>query len=121
MDRLWQDIRFAVRTLARAPGLTIVAVLTLAFGIGANSAVFSLINTVLIRPLPFHEPDRLALVFEMRDAYGRANVSAHEYIAWRDQNRSFDGLAMFNYSGRTLTGHGDPVTLVAEAVTANFF
>ena len=121
MDRLWQDIRFAVRTLSRAPGLTLVAVLTLAFGIGANSAVFSLINTVLIRPLPFHDPSRLALVFEMRDGWGRANASAHEYVAWRDQNRSFDGLAMFNYSGRTLTGRGDPVTLTAETVTANLF
>src|SRR3954468_4125966 len=121
MEQLSQDLRFAARTLARAPGLTIVAVLTLAFGIGANSAVFSLVNTVLLRPLPFTDPSRLALVFEMRDGYGRANLSAHEYMALREENRSFEGLAMFNYSGRTLTGRGDPIALSAQTVTANFF
>lgn len=95
--------------------------LTLALGIGANSAVFSLVNTILIRPLPFVEPDRLVSVFEVRENHGRANVSGHEYMAWRNQARAFDGLALYNYSGRTLTGRGDPVTLSAQTVTANFF
>ncbi|HEY9227497.1 MAG TPA: ABC transporter permease, partial [Gemmatimonadaceae bacterium] len=121
MDRLRQDIRFALRTLSRAPALTAVAVLTLALGIGANSAVFSLVNAVLIRPLPFVDPDRLVVLFEMRDGYGRANLSAHEYVAMREQSRSFVGLAMFNYRGATMTGRGDPVTLRVETVTANFF
>jgi predicted permease len=121
MDRIWQDVRFAVRTLTRAPGLSIVAILTLALGIGANSAVFSLVNTVLLRPLPFANADRLVTVFEVRNGSERDNVSAHEYIAWRDNTRSFDGLAMYNLSGRTLTGRGDAVTLAAQTVTANFF
>jgi putative ABC transport system permease protein len=121
MDRIWQDVRLAARTLARAPGLSVVAILTLALGIGANSAVFSLVNTVLIRPLPFVNADRLATVFEVRTGVGRENVSAHEYVAWRDGARSFDGLAMYNFTGMTLTGRGDPVTLAAQTVTANFF
>jgi putative ABC transport system permease protein len=115
------DIRFAIRSLARAPGLTVVAILTLALGIGANSAVFSLVDAVLIRPLPFVQPDRLVVLYEMREGFGRANVSAHEYVAWREQNRSFDGLAMYNYRGSTLTGAGEPAQLKAQTVTANFF
>ena len=115
------DIRFAIRSLARAPGLTAVAILTLALGIGANSAVFSLVDAVLIRPLPFAQPERLVVLYEMREGYGRANVSAHEYVAWRDRNRAFDGMAMYNYRGLTLTGAGEPVQLKAQTVTANFF
>ena len=64
MDRLWQDVRFAARSLSRAPALTAVAIFTLAFGIGANTAVFSLVNTVLIRPLPYVDPQRLVMLFE---------------------------------------------------------
>ena len=121
MDRIWQDVRHAAHTLARAPGLSIVAILTLALGIGANSAVFSLVNTVLIRPLPFANADRLATIFEVRAGAPHNNVSAHEYIAWRDRTRSFDGLAMYNITGMTLTGRGDPVTLATQTVTANYF
>jgi putative ABC transport system permease protein len=119
--RSMNDIRFAIRSLARAPGLTLVAILTLALGIGANSAVFSLVDAVLIRPLPFVQPDRLVVLYEMREGYGRANVSAHEFVAWREQNRSFDGLSMYNYRGLTLTGTGEPVQLKAQTVTADFF
>src|SRR5262245_30507406 len=115
------NIRFAIRSLARAPGLTAVAILTLALGIGANSAVFSLVDAVLIRPLPFVQPERLVVLYEMREGYGRANVSAHEYVASRSRNRAFDGLAMYNYQGVTLTGAGEPVQLKAQTVTANFF
>jgi putative ABC transport system permease protein len=97
MDRLWQDLRFATRTLTRSPALTAVAILTLALGIGANSAVFSLVNAVLIRPLPFVDPDRLVMVFEKAHGFDHGNVSGHEFVAWRRQNRSFERMAMFSY------------------------
>src|SRR4029079_10266239 len=97
MDRLWQDVRFAARSLSRAPALTVVAIFTLAFGIGANTAVFSLVNTVLIRPLPYADPDRLVMVGETLRGDDHRNVSPHEYVAWARENRSFDQLAMFSY------------------------
>ena len=121
MDRLWQDVRFAARSLSRAPGLTAVAIFTLAFGIGANTAVFSLVNTVLIRPLPYVDPDRLVMLFETRKGYDHGNVSTHEFVAWSKENRSFDRVAMFSYSSFTLTGRGEPLTVNARIVTADFF
>ena len=96
MDGLRQDLRFALRTLARTPGFAAVAILTLAFGIGANSAVFSLVNTVLIRPLPFVEPDRLVMIFERANGFDHGNVSGHEFVAWRDESHSFDGLTLMS-------------------------
>src|SRR6185369_16800069 len=113
--------RFAARSLARTPGLTTVAILTLAFGIGANSAVFSLVNAVILRPLPFAEPDRLAAIFERRDGADHLTVSGHEYVAWRDQTHAFDGITMYGNLGFTLTGRGDPVTVSAQSVATNFF
>jgi putative ABC transport system permease protein len=121
MDRLWQDLRFATRTLTRSPALTAVAILTLALGIGANSAVFSLVNAVLIRPLPFVDPDRLVMVFEKAHGSDHGNVSGHEFVAWQRQSRSFDRMAMFSYVAFTLTGRGEPVTVSAQSVTADFF
>ena len=120
MRRFWQDIRFAVRTLARTPALTATAVVTLALGIGANSVVFALINTVLLRPLPFGDPDRLYFLFEKARGTEHGDVSAHEYVAWR-RAHAFDGMAMFSYAGFTLTGRGEPTPVSARTVTANFF
>lgn len=121
MDHLRQDVKFALRTLSRAPMLTAIAIATLALAIGANSAVFSLVNTVLIRPLPYVDPDRLVIVFENAHGSDHGNVSGHEYVAWRDQNRSFDALTLFNYAGFTLTGRGEPLSVNAQNVTAQFF
>lgn len=121
MDRLWQDVRFAARSLSRAPALTAVAIFTLAFGIGANTAVFSLVNTVLIRPLPYVDPQRLLMLFETRRGYDHGNVSPHEFVAWSRESRSFERMAMFSYSSFTLSGRGEPVTVSARVVTADFF
>jgi putative ABC transport system permease protein len=121
MQRLWQDIRFAARTLFRTPALTAIAVGTLALGIGANSVVFSMVNAVLLRPLPFAEPSRLYFLFEKSRGQTHGDVSGHEFVAWRRDTRAFDDMAMFSYSGFTLTDRGEALSVSARSVTANFF
>src|SRR5262245_24902796 len=123
MNSLLKDIRFGVRNLVKRPGFTLVAVITLALGIGANTAIFSVVNGVLLRPLPFKEPERLVTVWERRANSGAANlpVSGHEYVAWKDQNHSFAALTLIQTDGFNLTGKGDPVTVNAARVTVDFF
>ncbi|HSO74219.1 MAG TPA: ABC transporter permease, partial [Blastocatellia bacterium] len=123
METLWQDLRYGARMLAKNPGFTAVAVLTLALGIGANSSIFSLINAVLLQPLPFKEPDRLAVIWERRASSNNANlpISGHEFIGWRDQTRSFESLAIIQNAGCNLTGNGDPAAISAARVSADFF
>jgi putative ABC transport system permease protein len=123
METLWQDLRYGSRMLMKNPGFTAVAVLTLALGIGANSSIFSLINAVLLRPLPFNEPDRLVMVWERRASSNDANlpISGHEFVAWKEQTRSFENLAIFTGDGFNLTGAGDPTAIAALRVSADFF
>ena len=123
MDSLIKDIRFGMRALMKRPGFTAVAVITLALGIGANSAIFSVVNAVLLRPLPFKDPDRLVLVWERRENSGRANLplSGHEYAAFKERTSVFEALTFFNPNGYNLTGRGDPVMVdVGEATTEYF-
>jgi putative ABC transport system permease protein len=122
-DHLGQDLRFAVRMVRRSPGFTVVAVLTLALGIGANTAIFSLVQAVLLRPLPFPQPDRLVSVWELRPSSREAKlpVSGHEYVAWSEQSRSFEALAMYTSNLSTITGGGEPETITVGVVSANFF
>ncbi|HSO73711.1 MAG TPA: ABC transporter permease, partial [Blastocatellia bacterium] len=123
METLWQDLRYGARMLAKNPGFTAVAVLTLARGIGANSSIFSLINAVLLQPLPFKEPDRLAVIWERRASSNDANlpISGHEFVGWRDQTRSFESLAIMQQAGFNLTGSGDPTAISAARVSSDFF
>src|SRR5919205_130265 len=95
MSSLLTDFRYALRLLLRNPGFAVVAIITLALGIGANTAIFSVVNTVLLRPLPFHDPDRLVMVWEddTKGGYPRDTPSAANYIDWRDQNQVFEGMA----------------------------
>jgi len=125
VETCWQDLRFALRTLRKSPGFTAVAVLTLALGIGANTAVFTVVNGVLLRPMPFPEADRLFLVslaprggpFEWQPG-----ISDRDYLAFRDQNQAFENVASFT-KGTTanLTGAGDPLQIPVAYVTTQFF
>jgi putative ABC transport system permease protein len=121
MDKLGQDLRFAVRSLSRAPGFTVVAVFTLALGIGGISAIFSAVNAVLLRPLPFPDADRLAFIWGHTEATPQTAVSWPEFVDWREQNRSFDTLAVWRPQSVNLTGSGEPERLVGAFVSASLF
>jgi len=122
MSGLTQDLRYAFRTLLKSPGFTAVALAALALGIGANSAIFTLVNAVLIRPLPYREPDRLALVFQTNQAQGwkRSGVSGPNYMDMKEQTRTFADMALFEPGSGTLTGLGEPEQFPGMRVTANF-
>jgi putative ABC transport system permease protein len=119
MPSLFHDIRFAIRVLLKSPGFALIAVLTLALGIGTNTAIFSVVNAVLLRPLPFRDPSRLVLVIE-KSKYPTITVSYENYLDWRDQSHSFESMEAIYGTNMTLTGKGDPQRLVARRITAGF-
>src|SRR3954467_15908397 len=100
-----QSIRLAIRSLTKTPGFTAVAIITIALAIGANTAVYSLVNALLIRPLPYKAPNELVLLFEKFAGQGlmQIPVSAPEYLDWEKQSTSFDGIAAFDYVNLNLT------------------
>ena len=120
---LWQDLRYALRTLINNPGFTVVAVFALALGIGANSAIFSVVNSVLLRPLPYKDPDQLMMVWEenSKAGYPQDTPTAANFIDWRDQNQTFVGMAAIDYRSFNLTGIGDPERIDGRRVSANLF
>src|SRR5687768_14088566 len=95
MGTLFKDIRYAIRSLTRHPAFTVVAVITLALGIGANTAIFSVVNAVLLRPLPFADPDRIAWLWDTQPQLPTAPASVADFVDWKAQNRSFEHLAAF--------------------------
>jgi putative ABC transport system permease protein len=121
MNTFLQDIRFGVRMLWKSPGFTLVTILALALGIGANSAIFSVVNGVLLRPLPYATADRLVFLSEWSRQVPNMSVSYPNYQDWRDQNTVFEQLAAFRSAGYTLTGAGEPEQLAAREVSASFF
>ncbi|HWS87819.1 MAG TPA: ABC transporter permease [Pyrinomonadaceae bacterium] len=124
MKTLLQDLRYGLRVLWKAPGFTAVAVLALALGVGANTAIFSVVNGVLLRPLPFAEPERLVMVWMDNRVMGlREDLNSYpNYVAWRDEGRAFEHLAAFTSSSPTLTSErGEPERLQGASATANFF
>ncbi len=123
MESLIKDIRYGVRSLLKHPGFTCIAVLTLALGIGANTAIFSVVNAVLLRMLPFREPDRLVMVWEDASLAGfpRNTPAPANYADWKSQNQVFEEMAALDQRSFNLTGDGEPEKIEANGVTANFF
>jgi predicted permease len=121
MQTLLQDIRYALRTLVKNPGFTVVAVLTLALGIGANTALFSVVNGVLLNPLPFSAPDQLVTLYANRVHLERASISYPNFLDWQRENHSFASLAAFRPDDFNLTGAGDAEHIRGEMVSADLF
>src|ERR1051326_1512173 len=121
MFTLAQNFRFALRRLRKNPGFTVVAVLTLALGIGANSAMFSIVNAVLLRPLPYRDPQRLMLLAERWPQFTRLSLSYLNYKDWRDQSHSFEAVGAVRNNVMTMTGGAEAERLPSQNVTANLF
>jgi len=124
LETLLQDLRYGLRMLGKNPSFSAVAVLTLALGIGANTAVFSLVNTILLRPLPYRNPSELVVVSETVPQMGgdlEVGMAAGEYLDYRDRNRSFVETGAYEDAGFNLTGEGNPLRINAAAVTASVF
>ena len=121
MDALRQDLRFALRTLRARPAFTIIAVLTLALGIGATTAIFSVVNAVLLRPLPWPDAKRLVLVWGTRGEDRQVGVVYVDYLDWQKQSRSFDALAVMRGQSVNLTGGDRPERIIGSFITANMF
>ena len=118
MDTLLQDIRFGIRSLARTPAFTVVAVVALALGIGANSAVFSMVNGVLLRPLPYGNADRAVMLWSAWPGYDRTWLSEPEVVDYRSQRQVFDIVAPFGLGNASLTGDGEPERVRAAFISA---
>ena len=121
MSAILQDLRFGLRMLAKNPGFTAVAVLTLALGIGANTAIFSVVNGVLLRPLPYSEPDRLVEIYERSAQISELSDSYLNFLDWEKSNRSFAGMAAYRGESFNLTSAGETEQIPGAVVTANFF
>jgi predicted permease len=121
LESLLQDVRFGLRMLRKNPGFTTVAVLTLALGIGANTAIFSVVDGVLLNPLPFPDPDRVVSVHTKFTRYPRAGVSYPNFLDWRRESKSFEELAAWREDEFALSGAGHPELLNGEMVSSNFF
>src|ERR1700761_5376053 len=121
-DHLAQDTKFGIRMLRKTPGFTIVAVLTLALGIGANTVMFSVINVLLLQPVPFRQPDRIVSLNETETSPGTYPLSGADYLDWQSQNTTLAATSLFDYgSSLNASGGGDPQPASASDVQSNFF
>jgi predicted permease len=121
MTGLAQDVRYALRQLRKSPSFTTVTVLTLALGIGANTAIFSVVNGVLLNPLPFHDASRIVSMFEATPNFFKGSISYPNFVDWQRDNRSFEAMAAYRSTDGSITGVGQPENVQAERVSANFF
>src|SRR5229473_2270431 len=121
IEAVLRDAKYGVRGLLRTPVFTATVVLTLALGIGANTAVFSVLHGFLIRPLPYPDADRLVELYEAIPGYPRASVSPANWLDWQRESRSFESFAAWNLSQATLTGGSEPVRIPGQKVSAELF
>lgn len=121
VNTFWQDLRYAVRMLAKSPMFTAIAVLTLALGIGGNTAIFSVVNSVLLKPLPYQDPERVVIVSEKAPQFPEMSVSYLNYEDWKAQAKSFEQMAAFRGEALDLTGEGTAQHLQARQISAGFF
>jgi putative ABC transport system permease protein len=122
MGTLLQDLRYGIRMLAKSPGFTALAVITLALGIGANTAIFSVINSVLLRPLPFHEPGRLVALWQTESAPGNFPLTGPDYLDWQAQNHTLEATSLYSWE-RTANASdaGQTEAVTVNSTQANFF
>ncbi|MHC4696218.1 MAG: ABC transporter permease [Planctomycetota bacterium] len=123
MNNFIQDLRYAFRMLLIRPGFTAVVVLTLALGIGANTAIFSVVNAVLLLPLPYSDPDQLTMIWQSNpgSGLGRSTVSPPNFIDWRNQSKSFQGMSVFRFEAFNLSGRDEPERLIGTRASASLF
>jgi predicted permease len=123
IDELLQDLRFATRVLLRDPGFAFTVIVVLALGIGANAAIFSVVDGLMLRPLPFHEPDRLVMIWEDAREVGfpKNTPAAGNYNSWKERNRTFSDIAATSGTSANLTFDGPPEFVMGRRVTTNFF
>src|SRR6266404_3034245 len=123
LEQLWQDTRYALRMLRKNPGFTAITVITLALGIGVNTAIFSLVDGILLRPLPYQQPDRLVRILNSQRQLGLETwgLSQANFTFLRDGNHSLEAVASYSTSGANLTGNGEPERVSLGTVSADFF
>jgi predicted permease len=121
MNSFWQDVRYGLRVLSTNPGFTAIAILTLALGIGANTALFSVVNGVLLNPLPFANPDELVAVYTKSPTFQESSISYPNFLDWQKDNHSFASLCAFRSDDFNMTGAGEPERVHTHMISAEFF
>src|SRR5437660_11619411 len=121
MHTLWQDLRYGARMLLKSPSVSIVVILALALGIGANTAIFSVINSVLLRPLPYDQADRLLFLNERSRVLDEMSISYPNFTDWRNQNHVFEKIGVYNRDSYNLTGYGEAERILTGQVSADLF
>jgi predicted permease len=121
LTSLPQDLRYGFRVLAKSPAFSLIAIFTLALGIGANTAIFSVVNGVLLNPLPFHQPEQLVSMFQEIPNFKNGSISYPNFKDWRRMNTTFAGMAAYRSVGFNLSGYGEPERLHGEMISAGFF
>ena len=121
METFLQDVRYGLRMLIKSPGFALIAILTLALGIGANTAIFSVVNGVLLNPLPFPKANRIVVMFEAKRNFPKGSISYPNYLDWQSGNRSFESMAAYRWGPGDITGVAEPENVRGRRVSSSFF